>query len=109
MHPERSYSCARPVLPRPKRNSLRQDVGQGALSWWAKARQRVSACSDQDLQAVSLMTRETDDLPSYGELPEPQPSLTRYLRPRIIMHSSLLPSSLITALLTPLPSANPGY
>src|SRR3546814_5451202 len=108
MHPERSYSCARPVLLRPKRNSLRQDVGQGALSWWAKARQRVSACSEQDLQAVSLMPRETDELPSSGELPDPQQSLTRYLRLGFIMIGALLLSLLIAATLVQITGAVVG-
>src|SRR3546814_12292430 len=109
MHPERSYSCARPVLLRPKRNSLRQDVGQGALSWWAKARQRVSACSEQDPQAVSLMPRETDELPSSAELPDPQQSLTRYLLLRFIMIGSLLLRLLFTASLIQITGAIVGW
>src|SRR3546814_2969197 len=54
------------------------------------------------------MPRETDELPSSGELPDPQQSLTRYLRLGFIMIGALLLSLLIAATLVQITGAVVG-
>src|SRR3546814_10835059 len=54
------------------------------------------------------MPRETDELPSSGELPDPQQSLTRYLRLGFIMIVALLLSLLIAATLVQITGAVVG-